>query len=187
MTKVARIITDVFQPRNIILVGLVAVGARHGFVGVGWAILGAACAAVIPAWVLNRGVREGAFDDRHIERRQNRTVIFTLMITLMIVCLAVMFWLHAPTAVTASVTGLAVTTVGLALINHWWKISVHTAAAGCLAAALSATYGSWFLALYTMVVAIGWSRVALRSHTAGQVAAGAALGTAAASAAFLVW
>ncbi|MFD6534980.1 hypothetical protein [Streptomyces goshikiensis] len=185
--RAARGVTDVFQPRNIILAGLLAIGAVHGVTGAAWAMLGAACAAVIPAAVLNRGVKRGDFEDRHIEHRRRRTLIFALMISLMVGCLLAMWFGHAPRVVAAAVTALAATTVGLAVINHWWKISVHTAAAGCLAASVTATYGAWFLALYALVVAIGWSRVVLQSHTRGQVVAGAALGTLAAAGAYLLW
>ncbi|MGC5413224.1 hypothetical protein ACPXCX_57620, partial [Streptomyces sp. DT225] len=47
----ARRVTDVLQPRNLLLVGMLAIGlaAAGDWTGVPWGLLGALCAGIVPA------------------------------------------------------------------------------------------------------------------------------------------
>lgn len=73
------------------------------------------------------------------------------------------------------------------LINHWWKISIHSASAGTTAVVLLVVYiyGTKFsgstlgfatVVLFLLLLPIMmWSRYRLNIHTAGQVVGGAVL------------
>lgn len=58
------------------------------------------------------------------------------------------------------------------IINKYWKISAHSMGASGAAAALFFTFGwSSFVAMIITLL-VGWSRIELKCHTIGQVAAG---------------
>jgi membrane-associated phospholipid phosphatase len=73
----------------------------------------------------------------------------------------------------------------LALVTVVWKISIHCAVASGSVTILALLFGPLVLPLYGLVALLGWSRVALRDHTAAQVVAGAVLGAGAAALAYL--
>jgi membrane-associated phospholipid phosphatase len=61
----------------------------------------------------------------------------------------------------------------LAIVTIWWKISYHAAsAAGLAAVALALGDTTVGLPLAALAVLVGWARVRLHRHTAGQVVAG---------------
>lgn len=63
------------------------------------------------------------------------------------------------------------------LISFWWKISIHAGtAAGLTTFALVYLGSPWFLVLWLIPLAIGWSRTTLGHHTPDQVKAGWGLG-----------
>ncbi len=90
--------------------------------------------------------------------------------------LVVMLAADAPRDLTATVVAMLASLVPILVITVWWKISVHTAVASgatdCMAVALS----PWWLLLYPLVAAIGWSRVVLRDHTTAQTVVGTVVG-----------
>ena len=82
----------------------------------------------------------------------------------------------------AMLAGLAVT----AAITTRWKISLHTAVASGTATILIIVFGPALLPTMILVLSIGWSRVHVRDHTVGQVAAGTVVGTLIAAPTFLL-
>jgi membrane-associated phospholipid phosphatase len=68
----------------------------------------------------------------------------------------------------------------LAAVTVVWKISIHCAVAAGSVTILALLYGPPVLAGFLLVGLLGWSRVAVRDHTAAQVIAGSVLGAAAA-------
>lgn len=63
-------------------------------------------------------------------------------------------------------------TIVTIIINKYWKISAHSMGASGAAAALFFTFGwSSFVAMIITLL-VGWSRIELKCHTIGQVAAG---------------
>lgn len=57
-----------------------------------------------------------------------------------------------------------------------WKISVHTGVSAGVTAVLSVALSPWWLVALPATFVIGWSRVRLGDHTAGQVVVGAVAG-----------
>jgi membrane-associated phospholipid phosphatase len=95
-----------------------------------------------------------------------------------------MLLLGAPRQMIALVVAMLATISAILPITAFWKISVHTSAASGAVAVLAVGVSAWCWAAFPLVAVIGWSRVALRDHTPGQVVAGAALGAPVAGAAF---
>jgi membrane-associated phospholipid phosphatase len=67
-----------------------------------------------------------------------------------------------------------------------WKISIHCAVASGSVTILALMFGPWLIPAYALVALTGWSRVALKDHSAAQVVAGSLLGLVAAVATYAI-
>ena len=183
----ARSVTEVSAPGIVGVALFLAVGWHSSWPDTGGLLHGAVAAVLsvaVPYAVLIWGVRTGRWSDRHVSRREDRVLPF--LITLASVVSGVVFLLWADayrelTFVAASMLGgLAVTLV----VSLVWKVSLHAASAAGAATATVFVFGFPPLVAGVLVALVGWSRVRLGDHTAGQVAVGAVLGVVVASATF---
>ncbi|MGC5333197.1 phosphoesterase PA-phosphatase [Micromonospora sp. DT62] len=185
----ARAATEVFAPALLAALMPVVVGLHAASpveAGLAWALVGSLFCSVIPNSLIWWGVRRGRLTDHHIRRREQRRRPLAYGLLSVLVGLAVMIGFGAPRPVLAMVVvmfalGLAVTVVNLA-----WKLSIHAAVAAGAAAVLVIEFGPALLASAPVVALVGWSRVRLRDHTVGQVAAGTVVGTLIAAPTFLL-
>ncbi|SCG15921.1 hypothetical protein GA0070610_2173 [Micromonospora echinofusca] len=185
----ARAVTEAFAPALLAALMPVVVGLHSASpvgVGLAWALVGSLFCSIIPNSLIWWGVRRGRLTDHHIRRREQRRRPLAYGLLSVLVGLAVMIGFGAPRPVLAMVVvmfalGLAVTVVNLA-----WKLSIHAAVAAGAAAVLVIEFGPALLASAPVVALVGWSRVRLRDHTVGQVAAGTVVGTLIAAPTFLL-
>ena len=184
----ARRVTDVLQPRNVLLVGMLAIGlaAAGHWTGLLWGLLGALCAGLVPAGYIEWERGRGTWGDRHVVDRTKRAPIFFVILGSIGAGSVVMVLGHAPTGILVAMLALWAMTVVLLAVNTVWKISVDASVASAVVALLAAVHSPWWLLGYAMTAAVCWSRVALGYHTAAQVVAGASLGAATAGAFLLV-
>ncbi|MFJ1712221.1 hypothetical protein [Streptomyces sp. NPDC088260] len=184
----ARTVTDVFQPRNVLLIGMLGIGlaAAGHWTGLLWGLLGALCAGLIPAGYIEWERGRGTWGDRHVVDRTKRAPIFFVILGSIGTGSVVMVLGHAPTGILVAMLALWAMTVILLAVNTVWKISVDAAVASSVVALLAAVHSPWWLVGYVMTVAVCWSRVALGYHTVMQTVAGASLGAATAGAFLLV-
>ena len=68
-------------------------------------------------------------------------------------------------------------TILVALITHWWKVSIHATGIAGPVVALIFRFGWLAVPLYALVPMVAQSRIRLGKHTAGQVVVGACIGT----------
>ncbi|NEW75479.1 hypothetical protein [Streptomyces rhizosphaericus] len=186
-TATARTVTDVLQPRNVLLIGMLGIGlaAAGDWTGIPWGLLGALCAGIIPAAYIEWERKRGTWGDRHVVDRTKRAPIFFVILASIGLGSLAMVLGHAPTGILVAMLALWAMTVGLLAVNAVWKISVDSAVASAVVAMLAAVHSPWWIAAYGLVIAVCWSRVALTYHTIAQTVAGASLG-AATAAAFVV-
>ncbi|MFI6848923.1 hypothetical protein OG535_02115 [Kitasatospora sp. NBC_00085] len=185
-TGAARAVTDVLQPRNVLLAGMVAIGvaAAGDWTGVGWGLLGALCAGLVPAGYIEWERRRGTWGDRHVVDRRQRGPIFLVILGSIGSGALAMLLGHAPRGILVAMLALWAMTVVLLAVNTVWKISVDSAVASAVVALAAAVHSPWWWGCGPAVVAVCWSRVALRYHTLGQTVAGAGLGAATGAAAW---
>ncbi|MFD5749768.1 hypothetical protein [Streptomyces sp. NPDC127033] len=177
-------VTNILQPRNIILAAMPGIGlATAGdWTGIPWGLLAALCAGLIPAGYIEWRRKRGAWGDRHVvDRTQRAPIFFVILGSIGTGALAMMLG-NAPTGILATMLALWLMTVGILAVNTVWKISVDAAVASGLVALLAAAHSPWWLLAYTLVAAVCWSRVALTYHTVAQTLAGTALGASTAAA-----
>ncbi|MDT3725728.1 hypothetical protein ROS62_12865 [Streptomyces sp. DSM 41972] len=177
----ARTVTDVLQPRNILLVGMTGIGAAAGgWSGIPWGLLAALCAGLVPAAYIEWERKRGTWGDRHVVDRAKRTPIFFVILGSIGFGSFVMVMGNAPVGILVAMLALWLMTIGLLAVNNVgrWKISVDSAVASAVPAILACVHSPWWLLAHGLTVAVCWSRVALAYHTVAQTAAGAALGAA---------
>jgi membrane-associated phospholipid phosphatase len=183
----ARKVSRLLEPENVIVVTLAAVGWHaDGAAGLGWGLLAAVFAAVIPAAFIARGVREGRWADRDVGERRPRLVVLAFIAASVTAGLAVLAAGGAPRELTGYFGCMLASVAALAAVTAAWKISIHCAVASGSVTMLALLSGPWLIPGYALVALIAWSRVTLGEHTAAQAAAGAAAGAAAAAVSYAV-
>ncbi|MFI2242546.1 hypothetical protein [Streptomyces chrestomyceticus] len=183
----ARAVTDLFQPRNVLVVGMSGIGlaAAGDWSGLPWGLLGALCAGLVPAGYIEWQRKRGTWGDRHVVDRTKRGPIFLVILASVGFGALVMVLGHAPAGILVAMLALWAMTVVLLAVNTVWKISVDSAVASAVPALLAVVHSPWWLLACLLTVAVCWSRVALAYHTVAQTVAGAGCG-AATAAAFLL-
>ncbi|MFG1650594.1 phosphoesterase PA-phosphatase [Micromonospora sp. NPDC049275] len=178
-SRTARRVTDWLDPKTwIVAVSLITGWTAGRWAGLGWGIVSAVFAAVIPVLVIKRGVTAGRWADRHLGVRSHRLTVMILILTSVGIGIGAMAVGNAPRAVVALTLAMFATLAALAVVTLRWKISVHTAVAAGATTMLASQLPALAIAALAVVVAVvGWSRVALRDHTTAQVVAGGLLGT----------
>lgn len=129
--SVARTVTDVLQPRNVLLAGMLGLGlaAAGDWTGLLWGFLGALCAGLIPAGYIEWERGRGTWGDRHVVDRTKRAPIFFVILGSIGAGSVVMVLGDAPTGILVAMLALWVMTIGLLAVNTVWKISVDSAVA----------------------------------------------------------
>jgi len=181
----ARRCTDLLEPTNWLIVTVLAVGWHaEGRAGLGWGLVAAVFAGVLPAVLISYGVRRGLWGDRTVGARRPRLIVLSFITGSVAAGLILLIALGAPRLLTGYLAFMLGSVAVLAAITAVWKISIHGAVASGSVAILAFTYGPWVLFGYVLVALLGWARVALGDHTVPQVIAGVVLGAGAAALAY---
>ncbi|MDQ0030004.1 membrane-associated phospholipid phosphatase [Arthrobacter bambusae] len=176
--RVARILTEVFQPPVVVSVLLlISPAVQPGFPGTIWfGVLAAFFVCMLPLAYILLMVRLGRLSDHHVSDRRERTAVLMLALVSVVVGLVVLNLIHAPTSVSAMILALIGGIAVLAAVSLVWKISGHASAISAAAVIVALMFGPVWLPLLLLVPAVGWSRVVLRDHTRSQVIAGSLFG-----------
>lgn len=180
--RVARGVSNVFSPPllSAVLVAQAAmIGARRGAGDAWrWAIVEIALGVLLPLAHLTWLVHRGLVADIHLPHRRERIRPFILTSAGTGLTLALAALLDAPGLMVRVFAAILVQTLLLFAVTLRWKISVHSASAGALAALVAHFAGASPAAAGALLLTavVGWARVRLARHTAAQVVAGIALG-----------
>ena len=114
-----------------------------------------------------------------LRHRRRRFVPYLLHIVSYLCCLSIIQNVHMPSFAGALIVASLLLQCGCTVVNIWWKISMHSAAAGAAVGALVAyslllNYNPvWWLCLLLLVAGcVMSSRMVLRQHSLAQVLAG---------------
>lgn len=177
MTTTAVRISAVTSPTLLLAVLYPVVGAlAAGPAGIGWSLLGMVFTVVIPAAIVDVGVRQGRYTDHHLSRREQRAVPLGLAAASVLVGLAVLALAGAPRAVVALQVAVLATVLVATTVTLWWKVSFHVAVVAAAACVLTLLGGGWWALSWLAVPVVGWARLRLTAHTLAQVLVGGALG-----------
>lgn len=177
MTTTAVRISTVASPTPLLAVLYPVVGAlAAGPAGIAWSLLGMVFTVVIPAAIVDVGVRQGRYTDHHLSRREQRAVPLGLAAVSVLVGLAVLALAGAPRAIVALQVAVLVTVLVATTVTLWWKVSFHVAVVAAAACVLTLLGGGWWALSWLAVPVVGWARLRLVAHTLAQVIVGGVLG-----------
>lgn len=184
--RAARLLTDLVDPKNVIIVLCLAVGAHYGWLGLGWGALSIIFCAVIPIAFIIVFDGEGRWANRHVPDRARRMIIIPVIVLSVLSCLTLMVVCRAPAPLLSMVAAMLATITVIWPITRFTKISVHTAVLTGALTMLGLLYGPWWLLSAVLVPLVAWSRAQLKDHTPSQTIAGAILGASVAGPVFLL-
>ncbi|WP_426997431.1 phosphatase PAP2 family protein [Pseudarthrobacter sp. N5] len=176
--RAARVLTEVFQPPVVVTAQLlVSPAIEPGFPATVWyGVLAAVFVCVLPLALVLLLVKLGKVSDHHVSNRKQRAPVLLMSTLSLAVGLAALRATGAPQSVTVMVLAIVGGILVIAAVSPFWKISGHAAAVSSSAVIAVLMLGLWWLPLLLLIPAVGWSRVMLRAHTAGQVIAGSLFG-----------
>jgi membrane-associated phospholipid phosphatase len=173
--RMAEIISYVLHPLLIVIPTLVIAMVRLGstvWEAIFWTFLSIVIVNLPMALLLFWGVRSGKYSDASVSIREQRTSIYAVGGTCLVILLAVLTIGKAPVVIIACLMSAVLATALGYWINRYTKLSLHSAAmAGCTAVLL------WTAPLIGLVMAIfaplvGWARIRLKHHTPVQILIG---------------
>ncbi len=173
--KLAQVVSYVFHPLLVVIPTLVIAMVRLGSTlgqALFWTILSIAIVNLPMALLLLWGVRSGKYTDASVSVREQRTSIYAVGGTCLVILLAVLVIGKAPAVIIACLISAVIATALGYWINRYTKLSLHSAAmAGCIAVLL------WTAPLIGAIMAafaplVGWARIRLKHHTPGQILLG---------------
>ncbi|MDP4504413.1 phosphatase PAP2 family protein [Nonomuraea turcica] len=178
---VAKRVTNLLAPQVLVIlmppvVGLLAQGWR----GAAWGLVASAFCGGVPATVIALGVRSGRLDSHHIVDRARRTGPLLAAVAAVLVALALLVVMGAPTLLVATVTAMLAALGVTVPITLRWKISFHAAVSAGTVVVLAHVLPALPTAIAggAVVGLVCWARVRLAHHSWTQVMAGAVVGTA---------
>ncbi len=173
--RMAEIISYIFHPLLVVVptlvIAMVSLGSTLGQ-AIFWTVLSVAIVNLPMALLLFWGVRSGKYSDASVSIREQRTSIYAVGGTCLVILLAVLIIGKAPVVIIACLVSAVIATAIGYWINRYTKLSLHSAAmAGCTAVLL------WTAPLIGVVMAIfaplvGWARIRLKHHTPVQILIG---------------
>jgi membrane-associated phospholipid phosphatase len=177
----ARKVTYLLEPKNWVIVTVVAIGWHaQGLRGLGWGLVAALFAGVLPTLFITRGIRRGRWDDRNVGAKRSRLIVLGFIIACVAVGLILLTAFGAPRELIGYFVFMLASVAVLATITTVWKISIHCAVASGSVTILALVFGPQVIPAYALAALTAWSRVELKDHTTAQVIAGLALGALAA-------
>jgi hypothetical protein len=144
--------------------------------GLGYGVLAATFACVLPFVAILSLVRARRLTDHHMGVRSQRALPLGIGVTSTAAGVAILVGLGAPRTVVSTDVAMLASLAAVLAVNLRWKASVHTAVVTGCPVLLSMFAGPAWLALALAVPVTGWSRVATGAHTPGETLAGAAVG-----------
>ena len=177
--RTARLVTEVLAPANLVISLLLVVAwnsAQTTAARLAWGLGAALFAGVLPLAYLLRVARQGRWTDHHVGEGEKRPAVMLVILASVLVGVGLMIAADAPRALLALMGAMAAGLLVTLAVTLVWKISIHAAVAAGSVVILTLVFGPALHALWALAALVGWSRVALRDHTATQVLGGAVAG-----------
>ena len=175
----ARILSTIFNPflTALILFVMLARSLTHSVVDFWWlSLVSAFFTAIGPMLYVLWCYATDRITDLDMSIRSEREAIFGAFVAFYCTGTIVLWLIHAPALLVATMAGYTLNTFVVGIITRWWKISTHAIGITAPLVVLSAHFGTAPLPLYILIPLIGWARLYLHAHTLLQVLAGITLG-----------
>lgn len=180
MNAAARWLSIIGHPFATSLVMILGVALRFGTPREAFrALLLVALVALLPVAVLMvRQVRRGTWTNVDASNRAERPLLFTVGIVALAVLLGAVALFRPGSFLLRGGAGVLAMLAVCAVATRWVKVSLHMAFAALATTTLLFLGSPAGWALLALLPALAWSRLALKRHTAAEVAAGVLIGIA---------
>ncbi|WP_404289747.1 hypothetical protein [Glutamicibacter arilaitensis] len=175
MGRVALGLSHVLSPVLLVSLLLICTPLRHNETSWVDAVVAAAFTVIIPWLFLLLSKFRGGVSDLHVTQRHQRHKIFALTAVSILCGLALLGWLGASSTMFIEVLSILAGLLTVALINLWWKVSVHLAV-GCYVVLHISTSDAFLAPAILFIALLSWSRIRSNQHTASQVCGGVIVG-----------
>ncbi len=185
----ARLISLVIHPVAfpIVTLALLLYSATASIAQTGrWLLLALALTSLPITALVVFQVARGSWTDLDVSVRRQRYLLYPFGLLCLTSLAVVYIWLKAPLVAVAATISSVAANVGDAAINFRYKVSAHATSAAACAALLVHVIPALGVLAAGAALLVGWSRVTLGRHTAGQVILGMGVGVASVVATFAV-
>lgn len=115
--------------------------------------------------------------DLDMSVRHEREAVFGAFVVFYLTGTIVLWAVHAPALIVASMAGYTLSTVVVQYITRYWKISTHALSITAPLVALVVLYGWQPVPFLVLIPIVAWARLYLHAHTFMQIVGGCALAT----------
>ncbi|GAA2940117.1 hypothetical protein ACX5K5_03990 [Glutamicibacter bergerei] len=156
---------------------LLSTPLRHSEVSWVEVCVATAFTMVLPWLYLLWSTYRGTVTDLHVTRRGQRHKIFALTAVSIGLGLLLLSLMGASQRIFVEVLSILAGLLMVAVINLWWKVSVHMAV-GCYVALQLCTSLALVPPVLAFIAVLSWSRIRSQQHTPSQVCGGVIVGIA---------
>ncbi|NQT66356.1 MAG: hypothetical protein HQ569_02120 [Actinobacteria bacterium] len=144
---------------------------------INWALLCLLFGTVVPYLYICFLYKKKKINDMHISEKENRIKPLVVACISYIICFIILYVLDGPLFLKSIFAASIVSTVILAIITYFWKISLHTSWITFMVITFNILFGRWMLLMIPLIPVIGWARVRIKKHTVNQVILGVGIST----------
>ena len=176
--KLAKLISDMLNPFLVSFVVIVLLSfesTSRTSDALKWSSISVALSVLPVLAVVIYLVRIKKLDGIFINPRRQRHKIYLLATALAVVGCVVLSCMGAPELLVATFVAGLTSIVIFAVINFWWKISLHTAFVAASVTIMIIVYSPLGALTLLLFLLVAWSRLELKLHSPMQIAIGAAL------------
>lgn len=112
----------------------------------------------------------------HVTVRRQRHLIYAMTATMIIIGLIILWLVNASAGIFREVFCILLGLFTVAIINIWWKVSVHLAVGTYVILQVASQRADLLPAVLLFIAVLSWSRLRSFQHTATQVCGGVAVG-----------
>jgi membrane-associated phospholipid phosphatase len=146
--------------------------------GLLWASIYGFCVSLFPIIFVAHRLRTGQISDLHMNTTQERRLPYLVSVAGSISAILLVIIFNGPTLLLCLSVFSAIELGLMAIINDFWKISIHAASIAAASVIVGLVYGpAYGLLLVPLVALVSWVRLYLRRHTLSQVTAGLMVGS----------
>ncbi|MGV2856285.1 hypothetical protein ACNPON_03725 [Glutamicibacter sp. AGC13] len=171
-------VSHVLSPIILATVLLLATPWRDSSVRWTESIVAALFTTIIP-WLILAGAKlRGKVTDMHVTVRRQRHGIYAYTAGLILCSLLVLRVMDAGSGIFLEVLSILLGLALVAVINLWWKVSVHLAVGTYVVLQVAGQQAELMPLVVFFLAVLSWARIRSYQHTATQVCGGVAVGIA---------
>lgn len=174
--KIALLVSHLLSPIILATILLLVTPWRDSSVRWSESVVAALFTTIIP-WLILAGAKlRGKVTDMHVTVRHQRHRIYAYTAGLILCGLLVLQLMDAGAGIFIEVLSILLGLAVVAVINIWWKVSVHLAVGTYVILQIAGAQSALMPLILCFIAVLSWARIRSFQHTATQVCGGVAVG-----------